>query len=55
MIDWVPEYAPGGHDQFVRRLKEELRRHKEQYGTVVLPDGTDRGNYPPAAPAHAIE
>src|SRR5262249_36855021 len=30
-------------DEFEARCEEELRRHKERYGAVVLPDLSDRG------------
>jgi hypothetical protein len=42
VIKWVRVATMQEGDMHVRRLEEELRRHKEQYGGVLLPDAADR-------------
>jgi|SRR5581483_7297782 len=37
VISWVRVETQSMGDEHVRRLEEDLRRHKEQYGEVVLP------------------
>lgn len=44
VIDWVGTSRREGCGNRARRLEEELRRHKEQHGMVILPDvGTATG------------
>lgn len=39
VIIWVKVATQGGDGQVVRRLEEDLRRHKDQYGRVILANG----------------
>jgi hypothetical protein len=47
VIEWVRlelrERHPGAVDQFCASFEAELRRHKEQYGKVILPNVVKRG------------
>jgi glutathione S-transferase len=41
----LSECYPGGAEALVAPYEEELRRHKERHGRVVLPDVTEGGCY----------
>jgi hypothetical protein len=38
VITWVQKETQQGDGQLVQRLEEDLRRHKEQHGRVILPE-----------------
>jgi hypothetical protein len=46
VIEWVrktvPERDPEGVEHYCEPLEEQLRRHKEQYGKVILPGAVTR-------------